>query len=1286
MRHMNRKLINTIVILVISIFLLSTFAGAFASASPSSEKKIANEIKGPEILPGIKNSEKLPLEKRIYQLLKQDNVPMKYAFLPNLQKRFIYTGDQVTPLYSQAPAPMGLGDFGLRMNSTGALVPYTYTTSSFKGSIQVNNLMDFYMLDSAPYSITFQLNTVLNHVTLFGNSSYVFWNQNVIFYSARTQELSFLDNIWNFSSSAFYMSPNSIYSGNGTLVPGVYYYAIGPTIKVTYPFSVDLYLNSTVINGDTAVFFNYTVTFSNGTSISGSYDRVLFNSTYGMPTGYVAPQPYYLVSGSEITPNEYLLNDAEIMIGGPGGGSTAMIYDINAMMNLYYLNSTTKSYHNVPAAFDFGTDTGETSEGVAVSWTGETAMLNAGPSFLYGMWNVSKTNKMSSFIGNVNPPNTFMFVSPGSFFNSTYSAWVPLSPTGGFSYALPEGNYSAYLLLSNYNPIVINKMSSTLNVRLSRNMSLGIYTPLYAFGNNQLQYISYQGNGSASNPYMIFNNEYCTINPIFAQFNDYAYPPFAGVLIANTNLHINLESMPMLEMIYPQSLNAFLSHYNLPQTNYLNYEFYNTSHLSLINTQFISGWFPSAAVSSNPLVASVIFWNSTHDLVANNQFSSMGSSLLFYNNNATYSNNVIWGNYFFENSITQSYFASSLYNGLMPFGLTLYSGNNLIYNNYFDVQYPAYNPDYNAYWAVPALYLNIWNISMEPLSYTYHFNGFSLTGNILGVGYQGGNFWYNLNNTSFFNDLGLIESGGDYLPLDFMQIQLMFNETGLPTGTAWYVELLSTVNYLVENFSSVSNNVTFYVLPGTYYALVGSVSGYTQNVSFIKRNVLAPTTVNVAYTKLYNVTFNEAGLPQGTPWSVSLNGYVETSNTNSITFSVTPGNYTYQVLEVPGYRSIPTSGTISVSNMSVTQNITFTQVLYNVTFTEKGLLSGTWGISINNITKNASAGENIIFNLPNGTYAFTVLQVPGYTSNIMSGYIYVNNGSISEQITYSQIMVNAEFTETGLPLGTPWSVQVNGQMFTTTGTLITVSLPFGTYSYKVITPGYIATPGSGIFTINGTEVKINIAFVPAKYAVTFIETGLPSGTSWKMNFDGTNYIINTSSLSFSLMNGTYPFVIYGIPGYNITPSSGSIVVNGNIITEGITFTPLNYTITFVETGLPPGSIWSVTLNGQTKSSSSSTIVFVEHYGTYSYTITYPSGYTSSITSGNITAGMVTVSPVISLPTYYTGITPLDITLIIIVVILVVVAIVEAIYFRRKKTKEGVKPWTEPKEENKEEKQ
>jgi len=429
-----------LVVLVIAIFLLSAFSsisfGSNSNQASSNLNSHNNKIfdknertpifEKPKILEPLKNDSKaISSSQKITETLKQDNIPMKYAYLPSLQKRFIYTGDQVTPLYSQAPAPMGIGDFGLKMNSTGALVPYSYNTSSFEGSVNVTNLTDFYMLDGAPYSITFQLNTVLNHVTLFGNSSYVFWNQNVIFYSARTHQLTFIDNIWNFSSSQSYMSPNSIYSGNGTVVPGVYYYAIGPTMNAIYPFTVHLYLNSTVIKGDTAVFFNYTITFSNGTSKSGSYDRVLFNSTYGMPAGYSAPEPYYLVSGSQITPNG-LLNDAEIMIGGPGGGSTAMIYNLNARMNLYYLNDTTKSYENVPAAFDFGTDTGETSEGVAVSWNGETSVLNAGPSFLYGMWNASMTNNMETFSGSVNPPNSFLFLSEGNSFNQSLAAWVPL--------------------------------------------------------------------------------------------------------------------------------------------------------------------------------------------------------------------------------------------------------------------------------------------------------------------------------------------------------------------------------------------------------------------------------------------------------------------------------------------------------------------------------------------------------------------------------------------------------------------------------------------------------------------------------------------------------------------------------------------------------------------------------------------------------------------------------------------------------------------------------------------
>lgn len=54
-----------------------------------------------------------------------------------------------------------------------------------------------------------------------------------------------------------------------------------------------------------------------------------------------------------------------------------------------------------------------------------------------------------------------------------------------------------------------------------------------------------------------------------------------------------------------------------------------------------------------------------------------------------------------------------------------------------------------------------------------------------------------------------------------------------------------------------------------------------------------------------------------------------------------------------------------------------------------------------------------------------------------------------------------------------------------------------------------------------------------------------------------------------------------------------------------------YNVTFVENGLPLGTLWSDTLNGTTKSSTSSLITFSLPNGSYSYIIHLPSGYQSN---------------------------------------------------------------------------
>ena len=266
--------------------------------------------------------------------LKDKNIT-KDLFIPNVNYLPGMKNNHVEPLYDQSPAPMGIGDFGL-INRGGHIVGTEMKTSSFEGTWTVNNLSAFNLGNDGPYSVTVQLNTILSHTTILGKSSFVYWTQNVIVYSSRTHSLTFEDNIWNFSSPTAVMNPSTIYNSTGNVIPypGVHI-AFGPTVTINYPFTVNLFLNTTVLDGMDTVYFNYSIPTL---SMNGTYDRVMFNSTYGMPPGYSAPPAYFEVNGHKLNPVG-LLYDAELMIGGPGGGSTNSIYAINSTMSLKYLSN-----------------------------------------------------------------------------------------------------------------------------------------------------------------------------------------------------------------------------------------------------------------------------------------------------------------------------------------------------------------------------------------------------------------------------------------------------------------------------------------------------------------------------------------------------------------------------------------------------------------------------------------------------------------------------------------------------------------------------------------------------------------------------------------------------------------------------------------------------------------------------------------------------------------------------------------------------------------------------------
>jgi hypothetical protein len=243
------------------------------------------------------------------------------------------------------------------------------------------------------------------------------------------------------------------------------------------------------------------------------------------------------------------------------------------------------------------------------------------------------------------------------------------------------------------------------------------------------------------------------------------------------------------------------------------------------------------------------------------------------------------------------------------------------------------------------------------------------------------------------------------------------------------------------------------------------------------------------------------------------------------------------------------------------------------------------------------------------------------------------------------------FTESGLPAGTNWAVTLGGAMEASSTTSLVFSEIDGTYAYSIGVVGgwYQGTlPYSGWITVNGAAVTMEtMRFVPQPYNVTFIESGLPAGVSWWVNLtNGQKFGSLTQSLSFTEPNGTYRYAVAtGLVGWGPSPTSGSFNVSGTPVSESIAFSRLTYTLTFLETGLPTGTNWSMTLIG-----GSSAVISSSAVGEGQVTVTRWSNGAASIefdvTSGNYSySGFARGYPLVNGTLPVIGISPPPVTVV-----------------------------------------
>ncbi|AEB95732.1 CARDB domain-containing protein [Metallosphaera cuprina] len=144
-----------------------------------------------------------------------------------------------------------------------------------------------------------------------------------------------------------------------------------------------------------------------------------------------------------------------------------------------------------------------------------------------------------------------------------------------------------------------------------------------------------------------------------------------------------------------------------------------------------------------------------------------------------------------------------------------------------------------------------------------------------------------------------------------------------------------------------------------------------------------PVYVGVSNAKTYNVSFVEVGLPQGSPWSVTLNGVTKESTSKYIEFQETSGNFTYLINNITGFLPKTQEGTIVVTNSSVNVTIVFLPLVFKPVTTVE--------ISYNNsqvTTLNSNLTYSVLVNIRNeGNYSgsgYLILTIEQGSTSILS--------------------------------------------------------------------------------------------------------------------------------------------------------------------------------------------------------------------------------------------------------------------------------------------------------------
>jgi List-Bact-rpt repeat protein len=481
---------------------------------------------------------------------------------------------------------------------------------------------------------------------------------------------------------------------------------------------------------------------------------------------------------------------------------------------------------------------------------------------------------------------------------------------------------------------------------------------------------------------------------------------------------------------------------------------------------------------------------------------------------------------------------------------------------------------------------------------------------------------------------------------------LNFQEQGLPANTSWGITLINP-NATTVVQTSTSNQDDFLVGSGILGFQAWTVPTSTPGQFWVPSSTTSsplalpqPTTVLITYTlesideSGYGLTFSETGLPNGTAWSLEVGGQSYGLKTSNGTVTLTGGasvavngsavylesgdGYYVSSIEVTPFVINETGSSVSPGGLIWVNGSALVVLHYSPLYrlTVAGTAGGTTAPASNwvrpgqtvSLSEAASSGYHFVDWSGSG---------PGSVSTYSASPTVTPTGVVEEFATFrpnAPATWNVTLTPVGLPSGATFSVSIGGTTYSGTGSFKVGNLTQGDYDFAVPTvylnssetSRYLPTNVVSALTISSGVIDLDAnGTVTITYAGQFaVSIGATGGgtVSWGTSGSTGVYWLNDSQ-QVSLVatpDPHYYFVSWNGTGngsVTSTTSTISLLVIGPS-TETAQFQyrpnqpPATYSLAVTQTGLPPGTPWSVAVGGLGASGSGETLTVVGLNGSY----------------------------------------------------------------------------------------